>query len=579
MAGWRHHSQAEVLGLRASLANLTLLLLMQRLLGTAFLIGGFLLEHVREHVGACRGGGRRRFCGPPCAAHAAIKRSERAGARAETVGSQAPGAPGPIVDTPTACRQDFATTNLVIGTATAPGDTRLVRRPCRPIEAHLGEEEGDREGLSPRHWREGDASAPGALRAERNGGLVALGLPMGGRGWGDRRLVGIDQGIEGTEDARNVLSAGRPGLLGTGREFKRVGEGEDRCGAVIPLQGFGPGVGTGCDARVPIRGEGRRGALPRDDSTEHAQARHPGTITTDMVQGERPLIQGLVHMLPMLHRHPDPMLPVTEETAEPAQVFRRTERWRPSARRMQLLEPSPVDARRFRAPRHMLDVSRIAEGDRKASGLQNLEEWEPGYPGGFPHACRNPTGRSPVGEPMHVAGKGAKFLDRLSIAVCGDADPRCLRPHIAAGGMGMDDRHMLRSWCVLLAFFSPMFLQSRAERGEHGKTGLLLSKDTIGGGARRAASLFHLDGASAQRWRNANNALGAPREAQNLGIGRKPMKWVVGTQWVRASMAQVPPEQSLASRSGANPRASRQGGVWSRGERAGRPRHGAPKRV
>ena len=46
---------------------------------------------------------------------------------------------------------------------------------------------------------------------------------------------------------------------------------------------------------------------------------------------------------------------------------------------------------------------------------------------------------------------------------------------------------------MLLAFVRPMFLQSSAERGEHGKTGLLLSKDTIGGGARRAARLCHLD--------------------------------------------------------------------------------------
>jgi hypothetical protein len=62
-----------------------------------------------------------------------------------------------------------------------------------------------------------------------------------------------------------------------------------------------------------------------------------------------------------------------------------------------------------------------------------------------------------------------------------------------------------------------------------------------------------------------NQALVAPRSAQNLGIGRKPMKWVVVTQWVRASTAQVPPDQSLASRSGAHPRASLQGGVGSRG--------------
>src|SRR5206468_9079934 len=75
-----------------------------------------------------------------------------------------------------------------------------------------------------------------------------------------------------------------------------------------------------------------------------------------------------------------------------------------------------------------------------------------------------------------------------------------------------------------------------------------------------------------------NQAVVAPREAQNLGIGRKPLPWVVVTQWGRAATVQVPPEHSLARRAGAHPRASLQGGVWSRGERAGRPRDGAPPR-
>jgi hypothetical protein len=117
MACLRHQRKAEVRGLLASWSNLPLLLFLQSIRGTAFLIGGFLLEHVREHVGECMGGGRRRLCGPQFTAHAAIKRSELAGARAETVGSHAQGATGPIVDTPPAWRQDFATTHLVLGTA------------------------------------------------------------------------------------------------------------------------------------------------------------------------------------------------------------------------------------------------------------------------------------------------------------------------------------------------------------------------------------------------------------------------------------------------------------------------------
>ena len=129
------------------------------------------------------------------------------------------------------------------------------------------------------------------MSAEITGGLVALGLPMGGRGWGERRLVGIDQGIEGTEDARNFLSAGRHVLRGKVRECKRLGECEDMFGAVITLQGFGNGVGTGCEARVPRRGAGLRVALPRYESTENAQARHPGKSTPDMGQVEMHLSQ------------------------------------------------------------------------------------------------------------------------------------------------------------------------------------------------------------------------------------------------------------------------------------------------
>ena len=80
-------------------------------------------------------------------------------------------------------------------------------------------------------------------------------------------------------------------LRGKVRECKRLGECEDTFGAVITLQGFGNGVGTGCEARVPRRGAGLRVALPRYESTENAQARHPGKSTPDMGQVEMHLSQ------------------------------------------------------------------------------------------------------------------------------------------------------------------------------------------------------------------------------------------------------------------------------------------------
>jgi hypothetical protein len=168
----------------------------------------------------------------------------------------------------------------------------------------------------------------------------------------------------------------------------------------------------------------------------------------------------------MLHGHPDQIFPMAEQTAELAKVLRRPKRWCQQAIRLQLLEPSTSEAIRLRAPRHIFDMARMDEGNRKASGLQNLQERDPGDPSGFQHDGRHPTGRSPVGEPMQVAGKGAKCLDGLGLAIGGDTDPMLFRPHIDASGMRMDDEHIVGKGLGLLAFFGHTFLQSGAERGE-----------------------------------------------------------------------------------------------------------------
>ena len=183
--GWlRPQSPSQVLGLLASLAELTLVIFVQRLLCTAGPIGCVLLQQVRENVCACMGRGRRRFRWPQCAAHAAIKRAERAGARAETLGSQAQGATGPILDPPTARGEHCAATDLMIGTKAQPRRKMLVCGPLMPIEAHLCEDDMDRWGLEPRHVREVHAGHPVEMGTQIKGGFVALGLPMGGRWWG-----------------------------------------------------------------------------------------------------------------------------------------------------------------------------------------------------------------------------------------------------------------------------------------------------------------------------------------------------------------------------------------------------------
>ena len=67
-------------------------------------------------------------------------------------------------------------------------------------------------------------------------------------------LLRIDEGIEGGEDARNFLIAGRDVLLSKIREREGLGEGEHMFGAVIPRQRFGNGLLVRLNAVVPLLG-------------------------------------------------------------------------------------------------------------------------------------------------------------------------------------------------------------------------------------------------------------------------------------------------------------------------------------
>ena len=180
MVGLRHDIKSQILRLLASLSELTLMIFVQIILCTTCPIGCFLLQHMVENFCKFMGRGRRRFRRSQFATHAAMKCPERAGARAETLGGHAPGAPGAILDPPTACGEHFAATDLVIGTEAQPGGKMLVGRPLMPIEAHLGEDDRDRWGLSPRHVGEVDAGDPVERGPESKGGFVALRAPMRG---------------------------------------------------------------------------------------------------------------------------------------------------------------------------------------------------------------------------------------------------------------------------------------------------------------------------------------------------------------------------------------------------------------
>jgi hypothetical protein len=198
-------------------------------------------------------------------------------------------------------------------------------RPCRPIEAHLGEDDMDRRGLEPRHLREVDAGDPRERGPEVKGRFVALRWPMRGRRWGQGLGGRIDAGRKRAADALDVLIAVGDGLRGNVIERQRWGERAKMCRPGIPLERFGNGLWTGFDAVVPIRRSGLGGALARDERAENTHARHACHRTHHVMQVKRHLIQGLVHVLHMLDSHLEQMVAMAEETPELTKVLGRTQ--------------------------------------------------------------------------------------------------------------------------------------------------------------------------------------------------------------------------------------------------------------
>jgi hypothetical protein len=483
MAGVRHHSTSEVLGVLASWSHLTRLLFLSSLRGPAFLRGGVRLEHGRENGGELMGGGRRRLRRPQCAAHATKQGSQRAGALAETVRGQTQGAAGAIGDPPAARGAHCAATALVRGPEAQPGGTMRVCRPCLPLEAHRCADDVARPRLASGHVRAIHAGEPVQRGTESKGGCVPVRVPLGGRRWGAGGVGTSDHGRTGAEDARHCLIAGGEVRRGTSRALEGVWEGADLCRPVIPLQRCGHGVRTGCATRVPRRRAGLRVTLPSDQSAEQTPPRHACPITKNVVPVAMHVLQRLVPGLPRRDRPLEEMVSLAEETAALAEGLRRPPRRRPYPITLARVPPPTIEASRVRASRHVLHVAGMDHGARTPAGVQHLQAWNPGHARGFHRHRGDTTGSAPVSQTRHVTGKGAQWLDRRGIAIGGDPPPMLFSPHSDAGGMRMEDGPMLGRGFVLLAFVGPTFLQSEEERGEQGETGLLQSKDTMGEGA------------------------------------------------------------------------------------------------
>jgi hypothetical protein len=203
------------------------------------------------------------------------------------------------------------------------------------------------------------------------------------------------------------------------------------------------------------------------------------------------LRQCLVPRLPMLDQHRDEMVAMAPETTELAHGLGGTKRGGKQAITMELVQPSTIKAIRFGASRAMLDVAGVDHSNLKAPGRTHRKAWHPVYARRFHHDRGAPTGRQPVGEPIHVTGKGTKFLDRFALTVCRHTDPMLLSSHLEAGGMGMHEGQVLGSGLGLLAFVGHMCLQSgyRWGRAKENRTPSAQGDN----GKQRTTRLFHLD--------------------------------------------------------------------------------------
>jgi hypothetical protein len=274
-------------------------------------------------------------------------------------------------------------------------------------------------------------------------------------------------------------------LLGKIIEGQGWGERADLGRSLSPLERLDHGVRPGVAALVSLRREGPRVALASNERAETAQAGPACHSTQHVVQGPMHVVQRLVQGLHRFDRHRAQIVAMAEETAELADVLRRTKRRRPHPIHRPLLAPATSKALRFRTPRAMCAMVSMDESDLKTASCEDVKQRNPVHPSGCQHDGGHTTGGEPVGKPRQVTGKRAQCLDRLGIALRGHTEPLFLSPPINAGGMRVDEGHIREGGCVLLAFFSHTFLQSGGEREEQGKTGLLLRKDTRGGGERR----------------------------------------------------------------------------------------------
>ena len=203
--------------------------------------------------------------------------------------------------------------------------------------------------------------------------------------------------------------------------------------------------------------------LAGKNRADDPQAGRASDVGDDVVELEIHLCQRLLHMLDMRGRVLKQTLALTHVGTQLGDLAFGSKAGTQKPMRMKPLQPLRI-ADVGLASGHVLGIARIDKEDNKATGIEQLENWNPVNAGRFHDDGLDATFREPVHQPMQVGRERAETTDWLRRAICSYGSHVHGRPDIDGSRVRMHHRHRavdfgLRS----VAVHSPILLLTPVE--------------------------------------------------------------------------------------------------------------------